>query len=80
MQRKSRTCGASHDALPPLLGRQMGHFVVGPSQLERKDWLQILALEQNMAFETVAEVDCMCERGLFDDIVDAGCENEAQVL
>lgn len=47
---RGHTGTARHDALPPVLGREMGHLVVRAAQLEAEDGLQVLALEENIAF------------------------------
>jgi hypothetical protein len=56
------------------------HFVVCAAQLEAENGLQVLALKHDVAFESVAEVGCMCERCLVDDLVDTRCKDESQVL
>ena len=65
----ARTAG--HDAAPAVLGVEVGHLVVGAAQLEAEDGLQVLALEQDIALEPVAEIGCLCQRRLVDDFVDA---------
>lgn len=49
--------GAAYHALPALCGIKMGHFVVSATQLEAEYGLFIFALEEDVAFETGAEVD-----------------------
>jgi hypothetical protein len=75
-----RTSAARNHALPPVLGVQVCHLVVRAPQLEAEDRLQVLALEQHIALEPVAQVGCVCEGRLLDDFVDAGGEDEAQVV
>jgi hypothetical protein len=58
----------------------VSHLVVSPTKLEGKDGLQVLALEEDLAFQSVRKVDGMCEGRFFDDIVDSGCEDEAEIL
>ena len=50
------TRGTSNDAAPPLVFIQMSHLVVRASQLEAEDGLKILSLEEDFAFEAVAEI------------------------
>jgi hypothetical protein len=38
----------------------MSHLVVSTAKLEREDRLKVLSLEQDLAFESVGEVDSMC--------------------
>jgi hypothetical protein len=38
----------------------VGHLVVSTTKLEREDRLKVLALEEDLAFESVGEVDGMC--------------------
>ena len=45
--------GADHAALE-LLGRQLGHLVVGPAQLEAEDRLRVFALEQHLVAQARA--------------------------
>ena len=55
---------AAHNA-PPRVGRvKMRHLVVRATELETKDGLLIFALEQNIAFEPVAQVDGLDKRDL----------------
>jgi hypothetical protein len=58
----------------------VSHLVVGTTKLEREDGLQVLTLEEDLALQAVGKVDSMCEGRFFDDIVDSGCEDEAEVL
>jgi hypothetical protein len=60
----------------------MSHLVVGPSQLEAEYGLFIFALEENVAFESVAEVYGGCQGGFVADLADEreGCDDEAEVL
>lgn len=58
----------------------MGHLIVCSAQLEAEDWLQVLALEQHIAFQAVAQVGCVRERRLVNDLVDARGEDETEIL
>jgi hypothetical protein len=71
---------AGDDALPARLRVQVRHLVVGAAQLEAEDGLQVLALEQHIALQPVAEVGRVRERRLGDNFVDARREDQAQVL
>lgn len=64
--------GAADDALPADGRVEVGHLVVGAAQLEAEDGLLVLALEENIALESVAEVDGGLERCDFTGFVDAG--------
>ncbi|KAF1737742.1 hypothetical protein CRV24_003368 [Beauveria bassiana] len=68
--------GAADDALPGPRGVEVGHFVVGAAQLEAKDGLLVLALEQHGALEPVAEVDGVGEGRGLAGFVDARCGGE----
>ena len=74
------TRGTSDHAAPPLVFIQMGHLIVGAPQLEAKDWLEVFALEEDFAFETIAEIQSGSQGGLGYDFVDAGGEDQAHVL
>jgi hypothetical protein len=50
----------------------MGHLVVGTSQLEAEHGLLILALEQDLAFKAVAQVDGVDQRNLVAHLSDPG--------
>jgi hypothetical protein len=54
------TSRASNDTLPPFLRSQVSHLVVGTTKLEREDGLQVLTLEEDLAFQSVGKVDGMC--------------------
>lgn len=58
----------------------MCHLVVGASQLEAEYRLQVLALEQDVAFQAVAQVRGVCEWGFLNHLVDTGGEDKAQIL
>ena len=70
----------SNNALPPLVGSQMGHLVIRASHLETKHGLQVLSLEKHPAFQPIAQVCRNGDRRLVDDFVHAGGKDEAQVL
>ena len=73
----SHTRGACNHALPLLGVTEMGHLVVGTSELERKDRLKIFAFESDIAFQAVAEIGRVSEWCCLDDIVDLCSENQA---
>lgn len=58
----------------------MSHLVVCTSKLEGEDWLQVLALEEDFAIEAVGEVDGMSQWCFVDDFVNAGGEDETEIL
>ena len=58
----------------------MSHLVVSTAKLEGKDRLQVLTLEEDLTLQSVGKVDGMCQGRFFDDIVNSGCEDEAEVL
>ena len=74
--------GAADDTLPTLFRVKMSHLVVGTAQLEAEHGLGVLALEQYIALESVAEVDRVRELRLFACFVDSGrsTSDEPQVL
>ena len=38
----------------------MRHLVISTTKLEREDRLEVLPFEENLAFESVGDVDGMC--------------------
>jgi hypothetical protein len=56
------------------------HLVVGTPQLEAEDGLEILTLQQDVAFQPLAQVRGTSQRCFLDDLVDLGGQDEAQVL
>ena len=54
----------------------MCHLVVCSSQLEREDWLQVLALEEDLAVQPVGKVDGMSQWSLVDNLVYSGSEDK----
>ena len=58
----------------------MRHFVVGASQFETKDWLEVLPLEEHFAFEAIAQVYSRGQWSLLNNFVDARSQYQAQVL
>ena len=70
--------GADHPALQRL-ARKPGHLVVGAAQLEGKDRLQVLALEQDWVAEPGGEARHGVERALDRDIVDPGRQHLAGI-
>jgi len=76
--RKSDTLGVvtgrtAHNTLPALLWVEMGHLVVSAAQLEAEYGLLVFTLEEDIAFESVAEVDSVCEGSDLAGLVDSGC-------
>ena len=74
------TSRASHDAFPPLPLRQVGHLVVCSAQFEAEDGLEVLALEEYVAFISSAEIGRVSQFSWFDDIVDIGIVYQSKVL
>jgi hypothetical protein len=60
----------------------MRHLVISAPQLEAEDGLRVLSLEENIAFESVAEVDGWGEGRYFAGFVDSGrgAGNHAKIL
>jgi hypothetical protein len=60
----------------------VGHLVVGAAQLEAEDGLLILALEEDLALESVAQIDGVGEGGDLAGLVDSGrgAGDKAKVL
>lgn len=54
----------------------MSHPIIGTPQLEAEDGLKVFAFQKDSAFQSVAKIYGRCERGLCDNIVDAGGEYE----
>ncbi|KAI6762003.1 hypothetical protein HG531_002556 [Fusarium graminearum] len=77
------TGGAADYALPALLGVEMGHLVVSAAQLEAENGLLVFTLEEDIAFEPVAQVDGVGEGSDFAGLVDsrssAGDETKTHV-
>ena len=71
---------AGNYATPTMIRIQVGHLVVCASQFEAEDGLQVLALKQHIAFETVAQVGGVSERRFLDHFVNTRGQNEAKVL
>ena len=71
---------ASNDPFPALIRVEMCHFIVRSSQLKAEDGLKIFAFEEDTTFQAVAEVDGRCKGGFFDDIVDTGGKDKAEIL
>lgn len=71
---------ARNDALPPLLLRQTRHEIIRPPDLEAEHLLQIFSLQVHLVPELRAEVRRMDERGLGEDVVHFGGEDEAEVV
>jgi hypothetical protein len=63
---------AAHHASPGFGGVEMGHLVVGTSQLEAEHGLLILTLEQDLTFKAVAQVDGVDQRNLVAHLSDPG--------
>ena len=58
----------------------MGHFVVSTTKLEREDGLKIFSFEEDIAFESIAEVYGVSQGSRLYNIVDFGGENETKIL
>ena len=58
----------------------MGHFIVSAAQLEAENWLEVFPFEENFAFQPIAKVCCMCQRGFGNNFIDSGCQDEPKVL
>jgi hypothetical protein len=58
----------------------MCHFIVCSSQFKAEYRLEIFSFQEDFAFESVAEVRGVGEGCFFDDFVDAGGEDEAEIL
>lgn len=58
----------------------MGHLVVGTTHLEAEDGLQVLPLHKDLIAQPVRQVDGAGERSHLDNIVNARCEDESQIL
>ena len=63
-----------------MLFGQIGHLVVCSAQLEAEDWLEVLALEEYVAFISSAEIGRGSQFGWFDDVVDTGVMYKAEIL
>ena len=59
--------------------RELADLVVGPTQLEGEDRLQILALEEDVVAEAAGQIAGMGDRGLDRHIVDARIEDLTDV-
>ena len=53
-----------HNALPLLFVVEMSHTVVGASNLEREDRLQVLPLQPNLISKLGGEIDGQSKRSL----------------
>jgi hypothetical protein len=58
----------------------MCHFIICAAQLEAEHRLEIFAFEENITFQSVAQVCCVCEGSFGDNFVDAGGEDKAEIL
>lgn len=58
----------------------MRHLIVSPAKLEAENRKQVLPLEQNFAFKTIAHVDRMAERCFLDHIVNPRRQNQPEIL
>lgn len=76
----SFTSRTGHYALPAVFGVHVRHLVVGSSKLEAEDRLEVLALQQDLAFESITHVGGSRQRGFLDNIVDTRGENKFKVL
>jgi hypothetical protein len=58
----------------------MSHLVVGSAELEAEYGKQVFPLQEYTTFQAVAKVDSVVERSLIDDIVNAGSQNQPDIL
>jgi hypothetical protein len=58
----------------------MRHLVIRAPQLKAKHRLQILSLQQHLAFQPIAQIRGVREWCFFNDFVDFGCEDQTQIL
>lgn len=58
----------------------MGHLVVSSAELEAKDGEEILPLQHHPTFESVAQVHGMLKRSFTQNFVDAGREDQPEIL
>ena len=68
------------DAAGPHLGRQADDLVVGATDLEREDRLQVLALEEHRHAEPLRQARHRVERALDRDIIDARAHDLLRVI
>ena len=72
--------GRADDPAAQFLGREAGHLVVGPAELEAEDRLGILALEPRPVPQPVRELPGQLQGRLHRDVVDAGGQDPLQVV
>ena len=58
----------------------MRHLVVGSTELETEHRKEILSLQEHTTFQAIAEIDCMMKRGLVNNVVDTGRQDQSEVL
>lgn len=71
---------ASDDALPSLFLAEMGHLVVGTSQLEGEYREQVFSFEKDLRLKTVADIDSVSEGCLLHHIVNFCSCDQADIL
>jgi hypothetical protein len=58
----------------------MSHLVVCSAEFKAEYREQVFPLEKHSTFHSVTEIDCMVERGLGSDFVDAGSQNQFKII
>lgn len=58
----------------------MCHLVVGSPQLETENRLQVFPFQENIAFQSVAKIDCMSQWCFLDHVIHPRSENETEIL
>ena len=71
--------GANHPLLQ-LLGRQVGHLVVGATQLEAEHRLLVFALQEHLVVQAAAQVLGGFQGRLHGHVIDAGGQDLFQVI
>ena len=69
-----------NDAALKLVGLELGHLVVCPSELEGEDRLGVLALEQHPCAKPAAKGGGLLQRRLLGHVVDPRGQNLSQVI
>jgi hypothetical protein len=63
-----------------LLGRQIGHLVIGAAQLEAEHGLLVLALQKHFVVQAAAEVLGNVQIRLHGHVIDACIEDASQII
>ncbi len=69
----------ANDPLLELGWAEVGHFVVGPAQLEAEHRLLVFALEQDLVVQALAQVAGQVQVGFMGHVVDLGIEDALEV-